>query len=282
MRYAAHCALQTGSALMAGQPAKLTPTVRDRFAGHIERGETMRQAARLVGLHPQTPANWIRRGKREPESPWGAFAEAVDLARRAWQRTAAEEGHLEIEVPPQSADELNDWFDENCGVRLPSKVMTDGHIAPLEAAWKLFTCEWTDVIVLGSRTGGKTLLLALLIVAKLRFFPKFDVVHYGAVQIQSRRMYRHYEGITQRRAARPGREHLQDDEHLAERLLPGDPRRDDGEHAGPAPALHQLRRARQRRESRTVRPRLGSASGLRPRARRTYSRRRLARAIHRR
>ena len=245
-------------------------------------GETMRQAARLVGLHPQTPANWIRRGKREPESPWGAFAEAVDLARRAWQRTAAEEGHLEIEVPPQSADELNDWFDENCGVRLPSKVMTDGHIAPLEAAWKLFTCEWTDVIVLGSRTGGKTLLLALLIVAKLRFFPKFDVVHYGAVQIQSRRMYRHYEGITQRRAARPGREHLQDDEHLAERLLPGDPRRDDGEHAGPAPALHQLRRARQRRESRTVRPRLGSASGLRPRARRTYSRRRLARAIHRR
>lgn len=118
---------------MPGAPTKLTPTVRDRFAGHIERGETMHAAARLVGLAPQTPANWIRRGKREPETPYGAFAEAVDVARKPWQRTLANEGRFEIEMPPQSAEELNDWFEANCGVRLPSEVLTEGHVSPAEA-----------------------------------------------------------------------------------------------------------------------------------------------------
>lgn len=54
---------------------------RDPFLAALRVGASMADASRTVGVPERTVQNWISRGGREPDGPFGAFAAAVQAAR---------------------------------------------------------------------------------------------------------------------------------------------------------------------------------------------------------
>ena len=50
-----------------GRPSKLTHSVQEAIASDIERGRSMRSAARKQDLTPQTIMNWMQRGEADLE-----------------------------------------------------------------------------------------------------------------------------------------------------------------------------------------------------------------------
>ena len=48
-----------------GRPSKLTHSVQEAIASDIERGRSMRSAARKQDLTPQTIMNWMQRGEAD-------------------------------------------------------------------------------------------------------------------------------------------------------------------------------------------------------------------------
>jgi hypothetical protein len=59
-------------------------------------GETLTGACERVGLSVHTAGNWISNGHRNPEGPYGRFAEALDAARASARLHREEEDGYEL------------------------------------------------------------------------------------------------------------------------------------------------------------------------------------------
>ena len=62
-------------------PYKLDFRVREKICEGILEGLTIADAAALAGVTRKTVNEWRRRGEEEPESLYGKFAEAFELAK---------------------------------------------------------------------------------------------------------------------------------------------------------------------------------------------------------
>lgn len=180
-----------------GRPSKLTLERQLAIAELLGKGETPAAAAKAVGVSSESLRNWLKWGAEEPE---GIYGELVRMVREA------EEAHrADPEQRPRTKEELNDWFEEVLGVRLPATAVCPGHDAPLDVAWDLFDHRVDEAIILGSRSGGKTLFLAMLHTANGHWKTYGDAgghstTHYGSVERQSKRAYSHLQGFTRRKA----------------------------------------------------------------------------------
>ena len=76
-----------------GQPEgsyKLDFRVRTKICESILNGLTLADAAALAGVNRQTITEWRHRGEEEPNSLYGEFAEAFELARRQSKKSMIE------------------------------------------------------------------------------------------------------------------------------------------------------------------------------------------------
>ena len=62
--------------------------------------------------------------------------------------------------PPKTVIEMDAWLQAYLGVTLPHVAVCPDHVSPLEALWLIYSETYEDVLVLGNRGGGKTLMLA--------------------------------------------------------------------------------------------------------------------------
>lgn len=60
-----------------GRPSKLTPEIQEKICKHLKVGNYRGPSARSAGITHATFIEWMKRGKREPESEYGQFLEAV-------------------------------------------------------------------------------------------------------------------------------------------------------------------------------------------------------------
>src|SRR5260221_6971114 len=69
--------------LRPGQPAlvcKLDNRLEAKFCEYVKEGLPYESCAALVGISKQTFYSWRNRGEAEPDSRYGQFAQAVELA----------------------------------------------------------------------------------------------------------------------------------------------------------------------------------------------------------
>ena len=60
-----------------GRPTALTPDVQHRILQALQLGNYRKDAAQYAGVDPTTLHRWVARGRREPDSEYGALREAV-------------------------------------------------------------------------------------------------------------------------------------------------------------------------------------------------------------
>ncbi|MDP3911107.1 MAG: hypothetical protein Q8Q14_12020 [Gemmatimonadales bacterium] len=173
-----------------GRPSKLTAERQQLLAGLLGAGVSSAEAAKAAGISSASLRNWLTWGEDEPDGLYGGFVLAV--------REAEQEQQPNPEQRPATKDELNDWFASHLGVRLPATAVCPGHDAPLDVAWDLFTNAVDEALILGSRSGGKTLFLAMLHAANGYWKPGHSTTHYGSVERQAKRAYKHFQGFLRR------------------------------------------------------------------------------------
>jgi hypothetical protein len=71
---------QGGAREGAGQPTKLNAEVSEKICQAIRAGNYMETAAAYAGVAKPTLYNWLKRGRDEPDTIYGALVEAVELA----------------------------------------------------------------------------------------------------------------------------------------------------------------------------------------------------------
>lgn len=95
-------------------------------------------------------------------------------------------------VRPRSKAELKSWARTYFGWQLSERRMCDKHQTPLEILWEMFNEDVLDVVILASRTGGKTLLIAMLNVLDSVFKNGCEIGSMGAVLYQAQKGYGYY------------------------------------------------------------------------------------------
>lgn len=63
-----------------GRPSKLTAEVKEVLLDAIRKGMTQARAARLVAIHPETFANWQKRGAEQTKGEYFEFFEGLKKA----------------------------------------------------------------------------------------------------------------------------------------------------------------------------------------------------------
>ncbi len=177
-----------------GRPTKYTEKIGAQAVAALIESGSIHGAAIEVGVAEQTLRDWLVRGIDEPDSTYGELVRALEAAEGALAPDLAQR--------PSTAAELNDWFEATVGIRLPSVAVCPGHVAPLEVVWALFNNDVEEVIVLASRSGGKTLLLALLHLANAYWKPGYTTTHFGSVENQAKRAYKHLQEFLEAPAMR--------------------------------------------------------------------------------
>ena len=90
---------------------------------------------------------------------------------------------------PRSKEELKDWAKTYFGWQLAAQQICPKHQAPLDILWELFNEDILDVVILASRTGGKTALIALLNLLDAIFKNGCEIGSMGAVFYQAQKGY---------------------------------------------------------------------------------------------
>jgi hypothetical protein len=70
-------ATQAPPLYLMGRPTKLTPELQAEYLAALKRTWYVETAAELVGLPSWTVRRWLRQGRDEPDSVYGAFRVAV-------------------------------------------------------------------------------------------------------------------------------------------------------------------------------------------------------------
>jgi hypothetical protein len=68
------------SDVKAGRPTDLTPELQDRICNFLRAGAYVETAAQACGVNKTTLYLWLKRGAKEPGTPFEAFSNAVQEA----------------------------------------------------------------------------------------------------------------------------------------------------------------------------------------------------------
>lgn len=71
----------------------------------------------------------------------------------------------------------------------PTKAVCEGHVAPIDVVWSIYSQEKSNYVVVGSRGSGKTTCVALLQVLFSLTYPEIEVCNTAAALHQARRCY---------------------------------------------------------------------------------------------
>lgn len=88
---------------------------RDGLLAALRVGASLSEASRTVGVPERTVQNWIARGGREPDGPFGAFAAEVSAAR-------------EVRAGPMEVDELRE---------VAAKAARKGSVQAMRLIWAM-------------------------------------------------------------------------------------------------------------------------------------------------
>jgi hypothetical protein len=94
--------------------------------------------------------------------------------------------------PPSTDDELYEFVHLAYGIRLPRKVITEGHKSPFQFVSDLFFERVKNALGFANRTGGKTYTTALLNHLDMVFKHGCEIASAGAVKDQAARCYRYF------------------------------------------------------------------------------------------
>lgn len=86
---------------------------------------------------------------------------------------------------------------------MAERAVCPDHDAPIQFVWDLFAHEVEEAIVLASRDAGKTLALAMLHAANHYWKPGYATTHFGSVENQTKRAYKHFHAMLERPMMRP-------------------------------------------------------------------------------
>lgn len=115
---------------------------------------------------------------------------------RAWRTMLA--------LRPRTPAQLHRFMRVIAGVRIPERVLIDGHDAPFDyLTHSFFEREARDALVWASRGGGKTFLGAAATMLDLLFKPGVQVRILAGSLEQSGRMYAHLRALSERPLIRP-------------------------------------------------------------------------------
>lgn len=107
---------------------------------------------------------------------------------RAFKQRAAQVG-------PQTPDELHEFIKEKYGVHIPRIAVTPGHDAPFDFICDAFFQWETSQLVIANREGAKTFSVALIHALMARFYPGYEGITAGAIEIQSKRCYSSFKSL---------------------------------------------------------------------------------------
>ncbi len=92
---------------------------------------------------------------------------------------------------PQTDDELHAWIKHEIGIDIPRVAVCEDHDAPFTFVSDVFFNRCNAALLMASRGGGKTYLVALIHWVNSRFKPGISSLTFGAVDKQSDRAYSH-------------------------------------------------------------------------------------------
>lgn len=118
----------------------------------------------------------------------GSFAEK-DIRDMTAQQLEFEE--IRANLGPQTKEELWLWFKERIGVELGRVAVCPGHSAQLDVAWEIYSFAVTRILLVFSRGGGKTSLMAWIDYCSAEHYPGFESFTIGPGKEQGQRKYEH-------------------------------------------------------------------------------------------
>ena len=102
---------------------------------------------------------------------------------------------LDSHTMPRNRDELFGFCRTYFGWHFARRAVTEGNTAPLDVLAALFFEELLDVILLASRSSGKTLLLAQVSALNALFKSGSETAALGAVLYQAEKMFRYFQNM---------------------------------------------------------------------------------------
>jgi hypothetical protein len=121
----------------------------------------------------------------DPKTLMGASK--ADLVKLATELAALQQ--RASQVGPQNDDELHAFIKEKYGIHVPRIAVTPGHDAPFTFIADAFFQRETSQLVVANREGSKTFSVAVIHALMARFYPGYEGLTAGAIEIQSKRAY---------------------------------------------------------------------------------------------
>lgn len=90
---------------------------------------------------------------------------------------------------PQTDDELWDWINDNCGIKVPRVAVCPDHQAPFQFLADVYFERVTAAIAIANRGGSKTMISAIIHLLNSLFKPGCESAQLGAEEQQARRAY---------------------------------------------------------------------------------------------
>lgn len=116
-------------------------------------------------------------------------AELAELARRVVP--FADDVHDDDIKRPKTPEDLDRLFKDRIGVDVPKVAICPGHTAPFEIACDVFFFQLLRVLIIGSRGGAKTSMMAWIDVLTAELYAGFESWTTGPGLAQGERKYEH-------------------------------------------------------------------------------------------
>lgn len=114
-------------------------------------------------------------------------ASRTDLIKLAKDLSALQ--HRASQIGPQNDDELHALIKQRYGIHIPRIAVTEGHDAPFDFVADAFFQRETSQFVIANREGSKTFSVAVVHALMARYYPGYEGITAGAIEIQSKRCY---------------------------------------------------------------------------------------------
>lgn len=121
----------------------------------------------------------------DPKTLMGASK--ADLIKLATELAALQQ--RASQVGPQTDDELHAFIKDKYKIHVPRIAVTPGHDAPFDFIADAFFQRETSQLVVANREGSKTFSVAVIHALMARFYPGYEGLTAGAIEIQSKRAY---------------------------------------------------------------------------------------------
>lgn len=139
----------------------------------------------------------LKRGEPLPDNPETMLELLKTLSDDEIQEILHAQEELDArlaEFGPQNDDELHAWILSELGINIPRVSVCEGHDPPFDFIADLYFERVDAALALGNRSGGKTLIIAILHWINSLFKPGCESFTFGATEAQSNRCYSHLRG----------------------------------------------------------------------------------------